>query len=78
MSLDRPRVKVKSPVRTSFDIPRPRAELMKSPVEKALDKLPEEDSPVKMAKNRNYGPSHNRRRRNNANPYPSVFSSMYR
>ena len=70
MSLDRHGAKVKSPDRTSLD--RPRAELMKSPVEKALDK------------NRNYVPSHNRRKRNNASPYPSIFnriqffSSMYR
>ena len=38
-SLDRSRAEVMSPVRTSFDSDMRRAELMKSPVEKALDKL---------------------------------------
>ena len=102
-SFDRPRAKVKSPSRTSID--RSMAELkgpmrtsfdseLKSPVEKALDKLlgeymlsftlqficrlllSEDDSPVKMAKNRNYVPSHNRRKRNHANPYPSIFNPI--
>ena len=38
-SLDRSRAEVMSPVRTSFDSDMRRAEVMKSPVEKALDKL---------------------------------------
>ena len=59
-------------------------EVMKIIIEKALDKLLQEDAPVKMAKNRNYTPCHNRRKRNNANPCPPVlnpvqfFTSMYR
>ena len=57
-------------------------EVMKITIEKKLDKLLEEDTPVKMA---NYVPCHNRRKRHYyANPYPSVlnpiqfFTSMYR
>ena len=93
-SFDMSRMEVRSPLRTSFDCDMRRPEKMKSPVEKALDKLlgeyilsffllfkccvllSEEHSPVKMAKNRNYVPCHNRRKRNNANPYPSIFNPI--
>jgi len=75
-SIDRSRVEVKSPMKTIVEWDMNKVERMKSPVEKALDKLLEDDSPVKITKNRNH-PYHDRRRKKNyANPYPSVFNPI--
>jgi len=75
-SFNRSRAEVKSPMKTIVEWDMNKTEAMKSPVEQALDKLLAYDSPVKIAKNLNV-PYHDRRRKKNrANPYPSIFNNF--